>query len=318
MPINRFRGEYFFLSNFFPCREGVVYEGDVFPTSEHAYQAAKIEERQGRESFTCGGSLGDNPMDAKSKGGKVKQRPNWHRIRVDVMLEVVRSKFALDIDLQQKLLATRSQQIVEGHTGDKFWGGKANHLGNILKRVREELRVQYQQVTTRTSVDDDAEDPSGPPKQRSKGNSDRQSIFQGQLKAWTDTDKSKGADEEATQVDDLDERCAVSSGSGGSCHSRLSNDPAVEDQDAPPAGFAGGHNQGTLPSSFVAWLRSALEQELSATDAESLMCSAEVILGGPLDDPLEALGDAAELLKQEGASITGDELEVQWALCVGR
>ena len=62
MPINRFRGEFFFLSSFFPCRQGVEFEGDLYPTSEHAYQAGKIEDRDRRDSFTLGGSLGDNPM----------------------------------------------------------------------------------------------------------------------------------------------------------------------------------------------------------------------------------------------------------------
>lgn len=37
--IDKFRGEYFFLSNFAPCK--VTYKGKVFPTVEHAFQAAK-------------------------------------------------------------------------------------------------------------------------------------------------------------------------------------------------------------------------------------------------------------------------------------
>jgi ribA/ribD-fused uncharacterized protein len=301
MPINRFRGEYFFLSNFFPCREGVTYDGDVFPTSEHAYQAAKIEEAEGRKSFICGGSLGDNPMDAKTKGGKVKKRPNWERIKVDVMLEVVRSKFARDSDLQQKLLSTQNQQIVEGHTGDKFWGGKANHLGNILKRVRDELRMQHRQAATQTIMEDNADDTYGKPKQRSKGDSGRQSLFQDQLKTWTDTDKSSTAegaacDEEATGV-----------------RSKLSSDPVVETIDVLSVGSAGDNDQGILPSGFVAWLRSALK-ELSDTNAESLMCSVEFILGAPLEDLSEALENVSELFSQEGVSITKEELEVQWAI----
>ena len=70
MPINRFRGKYMFLSNFCSCKHGVEFEGQIYPTSEHAYQAAKIENPTGRDSFVVGGSLGNNPMDAKRKGGK--------------------------------------------------------------------------------------------------------------------------------------------------------------------------------------------------------------------------------------------------------
>ena len=140
MPINRFRGKNFFLSNFYPCQNfGVQYEGQIFPTSEHAYQAAKCEDPKGRDSFALGGSLGKNPLDAKRKGRNVKLRGGWSKLRTKVMLDVVRSKFNRDPTLAVKLIATGAQQLVEGHTGDKFWGGKRNRLGNILMKVRNEL-----------------------------------------------------------------------------------------------------------------------------------------------------------------------------------
>ena len=37
--IKEFKGEYRFLSNFWPCM--VKVDGIVYPTSEHAYQASK-------------------------------------------------------------------------------------------------------------------------------------------------------------------------------------------------------------------------------------------------------------------------------------
>ncbi|WP_141213958.1 NADAR family protein [Mycobacterium marinum] len=40
--IDRFRGEYFFLSNFYPAVP--PHRGRLFPTSEHAYMAAKTGE----------------------------------------------------------------------------------------------------------------------------------------------------------------------------------------------------------------------------------------------------------------------------------
>ncbi|CAE7511109.1 unnamed protein product [Symbiodinium natans] len=87
--------------------------------------------RTGTEAFTLGGSLGDNPMDAKAEGKTVQNRPDWDNLKVDVMLVVVRSKFARDADLRKKLRATRGQQLAEGHAGDRFWGGRRNHLRNI-------------------------------------------------------------------------------------------------------------------------------------------------------------------------------------------
>ena len=40
--INRFDGEFAFLSNFWECE--VEFDGIVFPSVEHAYQAAKTHE----------------------------------------------------------------------------------------------------------------------------------------------------------------------------------------------------------------------------------------------------------------------------------
>jgi len=228
-------------------------------------------------------------MDAKSKGGKVKKRPNWERIKVDVMLQVVRSKFDRDINLQEKLLATQNQQIVEGHTGDKFWGGKANHLGNILMRIREEVRTKHQQTNVSVIVVDEPEEASSKCKPRCKGNCDRQTLFQDKLQAWEISDGSEGSDQGA--------------GSG----------------DVDVASNVG---QDLLPNAFVAWLRFALTREVSAVDTESLICSMEVVLGTLLEDPSEdpsaVLHSAADMLSAEGARLTAAELSIGWALHVIR
>ena len=92
------------------------------------------------------GSLGSNPMDAKRKGGKVALRGGWNKTRVKVMRDIIASKFLRDPELAKKLIATGKQKIVEGHTGDKFWGGKANHLGNILMNMRAILNVAKNQA----------------------------------------------------------------------------------------------------------------------------------------------------------------------------
>lgn len=66
--INSFRGEYAFLSNFYPCF--VIYEGIRYPSVEHAFQASKtfdIRERTDiRHTF--------DPYEAKLCGKKVKLR----------------------------------------------------------------------------------------------------------------------------------------------------------------------------------------------------------------------------------------------------
>ena len=92
-PITRFRDEYAFLSNFYPAE--VMFEGEAYPTVEHAYQAAKTldpaERRMVREAPT--------PDEAKLTGGKVTLREGWDALRVEIMTGLVRSKFTTHPEL---------------------------------------------------------------------------------------------------------------------------------------------------------------------------------------------------------------------------
>merc|ERR1712224_1025634 len=73
-----------------------------------------------------------------------------------------------------------------GHTGDKFWGGKANHLGNILMRARDEVRTQSAAPVAPTLL----EMAPACAKPRHKGDSNRHASFQSQMVAWLDLDES--------------------------------------------------------------------------------------------------------------------------------
>ena len=46
-------------------------------------------------------------------------------MKVKVVLEICQSKFSRDKALAESLILARNPKLVEGHTGDKFWGGKA-------------------------------------------------------------------------------------------------------------------------------------------------------------------------------------------------
>jgi ribA/ribD-fused uncharacterized protein len=136
--ISSFSGEFAFLSNFHPAR--VVFDGVVFPTVEHAFQAAKSTNREDWCFIAALRTAGQ----AKRAGRKVQLREDWEHIKIDVMTELVFQKFS-DPDLRQQLLATGDRELVEGNTwNDRFWGvckGKGeNHLGKILTFVRKHLR----------------------------------------------------------------------------------------------------------------------------------------------------------------------------------
>jgi ribA/ribD-fused uncharacterized protein len=87
--------------------------------------------------------------EAKKFGRKVKLRDDWNDVRLQIMGEVVLTKFVVNKDLRDKLIATGQRELIEGNTWhDTFWGvcnGKGgNHLGKILMEVRSMLiRAQF-------------------------------------------------------------------------------------------------------------------------------------------------------------------------------
>lgn len=135
MKIDSFRGKYSFLSNFY--KTPVTYEGIVYPSAENAFQAAKSLEASVREKF-----ISIEPREAKKLGRRIDLRPDWEIVKVDVMKEILKSKFS-DPELKQKLKSTGNMLLIEGNTwGDQYWGfdikeqkGK-NVLGSLLMTIR--------------------------------------------------------------------------------------------------------------------------------------------------------------------------------------
>ena len=136
--IRMFRDDYGFLSNFYPC--SVVYEGIRYPSSEHAYQAAKTLKISDRNKIAKLWTA----TSAKRMGRRIELRKDWQEIRLQIMREIVLAKFQDNEFLKERLLATGQIYLEEGNWWkDTFWGvcqGKgSNHLGKILMEVRETL-----------------------------------------------------------------------------------------------------------------------------------------------------------------------------------
>jgi hypothetical protein len=128
-----FRGKLFFLSNFYPCR--VEFEGMVFACVEAAFQAAKTLDRSVRGRFPR-----MDGREAKAAGRRVPLRPDWSRVRLEVMESCLRSKFSSTIAMAT--LKGVPGEIVEDNTwGDYFWGrcnGRGeNNLGKLLMKIRD-------------------------------------------------------------------------------------------------------------------------------------------------------------------------------------
>lgn len=137
-PIESFSGRFGFLSNFSPAE--VALDGIVYPTVEHAYQAAKTMSRVQRELIHDA----KTPGNAKRFGRDVTLREDWEFVKVDVMRDLLRQKFA-DTYRGNMLLSTGGALLVEGnHWNDRFWGvckgvGQ-NWLGRLLMEIRKDLK----------------------------------------------------------------------------------------------------------------------------------------------------------------------------------
>lgn len=140
--ITKFKGQYSFLSNFYPCL--VEFEGVLYPSVEHAFQAAKTLDTDKRKDFR----VYPTPADAKYFGKKIDLRSDWESVKISIMRQLIYDKFernVSDIDLKQHLIDTKDTYLEEGNNhGDRFWGtvkGEGrNELGKTLMYVRDQLK----------------------------------------------------------------------------------------------------------------------------------------------------------------------------------
>jgi ribA/ribD-fused uncharacterized protein len=145
--IAEFEGDYRFLSNFY--NTPICYNGIVYRTSEHAYQAAKHTSTEHLRSINNWGT----PGGAKRAGKKIRLRSDWEAVKIGIMTDIIRCKFFDNPDLLRMLLETESELLVEGNNwGDNFWGsspvpanqGKIvglNWLGVILMDFRDKCNM---------------------------------------------------------------------------------------------------------------------------------------------------------------------------------
>ena len=141
--IDSFRDNYRFLSNFYPCE--VMYEGLLYPSVEHAYQASKTNDPEIRKHVYWL----QTPREAKQFGKTIHRDPEHEIYRVRIMEQLLQEKFK-DPTLKKRLKHIKGYDLIEGNTWhDNFWGAcicekctykeKHNHLGRLLMSVRNGL-----------------------------------------------------------------------------------------------------------------------------------------------------------------------------------
>lgn len=143
-PIERFAGQHAFLSNFHPTT--VALDGALYPTLEHAFQAAKTTDERQRQEIRDA----PTPGQAKRLGRRVDLPGDWEARRVEVMRGLLVDKFTRHPDLASRLVATGTRRLVEGNTwGDRFWGVCDGQGHNQLGRLLMEVRAQLAEATRR-------------------------------------------------------------------------------------------------------------------------------------------------------------------------
>ncbi|MBL4827250.1 MAG: NADAR family protein [Spongiibacteraceae bacterium] len=130
------------FSNF--SEHTITIKGKFWPTVEHYFQAQKF----------CGSYFEEKirnlptPMDAKISGQDYKKplRPDWERVKNDVMRLAVYQKFYQHKELKKLLLNTGDAYLTEHTKNDSYWadGGNGkgrNMLGQILMETRKKLKT---------------------------------------------------------------------------------------------------------------------------------------------------------------------------------
>jgi N-glycosidase YbiA len=132
------------FSNFSP--HAIELDGKSWQTVEHYYQAHKyqgtdredlMERIRTAKTPELAAEIGRNPQ--------YQMRRDWDDRKCEIMYCAVWKKFSTHLDIQRILVDTGEVEIIEDSPVDYFWGcggdrTGANHLGQILMKIRQEIQ----------------------------------------------------------------------------------------------------------------------------------------------------------------------------------
>jgi N-glycosidase YbiA len=123
----------------------VALKGQIWPTSEHYFQAQKFVGTADEEAIRLAPTA-----RAAADMGRERSRPlrgDWAAVRDDVMREVLYAKFTQHPSLRSMLLSTGDAVLVEHTEKDRYWGDGGdgtglNRLGELLMEVRTAIAAE--------------------------------------------------------------------------------------------------------------------------------------------------------------------------------
>ena len=129
------------LNNF--SANAVEIDGVLYPTSEHAYQAAKCTDLDGKREIIAAKSplLAKEVSNRKYKSAK---DPDWNTKKLSVMESILRSKLEQHQEVRDALIKSGDEEIAEDSPVDGFWGrgrdgNGENQFGMLWMKIRSEL-----------------------------------------------------------------------------------------------------------------------------------------------------------------------------------
>ncbi len=143
--VDHFTGAYAFLASDYWA--DVLFEEQLYPTVEHASQAAKTKSVVQRERIR----RAPTPQQARRLGQRLRLRADWKTFRLPLMVTLLQQKFnpLIHPQLAQALLATEERLLLAGYPYcGPFWGvdletgAGENWLGRLLMQLRTELTVR--------------------------------------------------------------------------------------------------------------------------------------------------------------------------------
>jgi ribA/ribD-fused uncharacterized protein len=122
----------------------VQWRENLWPTVEHAYQAAKFRNVEIIAKIHRAPSAHDAKKIAHELGIVEQVREDWKEIKVPVMRELIRCKADQHPFAMKKLLSTKGYILVEDSPEDSFWGrgpdwNGENWLGKLWMEYRDEI-----------------------------------------------------------------------------------------------------------------------------------------------------------------------------------
>lgn len=141
-PIFFYPKEFYVFDNFSSFQ--VEYDGHLWPTSEHAYQATKFKETSPEIYKRIREARSAHDAMKLASEFKEKRDPEWDKKKVDIMKAILRCKIDQHPYVLKKLLQSGSREIIEDSWRDGFWGwGEDRNGENQLGKIWMELREEY-------------------------------------------------------------------------------------------------------------------------------------------------------------------------------